>query len=81
MVKAVALVTPSHRGDVERFALLCDSIDRFVRGYERHYIIVNGEDVPFFARLMVVVESCCRAHNSCRAGLGSCRHFFRAVDA
>jgi hypothetical protein len=51
VVKAVALVTPSHhRGDVERFALLCDSIDRFVTEYERHYIIVNEDDVAFFAR-------------------------------
>jgi len=45
----VALVTPTHRNDIERFALLCDSIERHVRGYERHYVIVNDDDVPLFA--------------------------------
>jgi Family of unknown function (DUF6492) len=46
----VALVTPSHRKDVERFALLCDSIDRHLTGYRRHYVIVNDDDFPLFAR-------------------------------
>jgi hypothetical protein len=50
VIKAVALVTPSHRGDIDRLALLCDSVDRFVTGYERHYIIVNDDDIAFFAR-------------------------------
>jgi hypothetical protein len=30
--------------------LLCDSIDRYVTGYERHYVIVNDSDVSMFAR-------------------------------
>jgi hypothetical protein len=50
MERLVALVTPSHRKDIERFALLCDSVDRFVTGYERHYAIVNDDDMPVFAR-------------------------------
>ena len=50
VIKTVALITPTHRGDLDRFSLLCDSIDRFVSGYERHYVIVNDDDVPFFAR-------------------------------
>jgi hypothetical protein len=50
MERGVALVTPSHRNDLERFALLCDSIDRFVTGYECHYAIVNDDDMPAFAR-------------------------------
>lgn len=49
MSRAVAIVTPSHRGDLERFALLCESIDRFVTGYERHYVIVNDDDMASFA--------------------------------
>lgn len=49
MARDVALVTPSHRNDIERFALLCESIDRHVRGYEKHYVIVNDDDVPLFA--------------------------------
>jgi hypothetical protein len=48
-MKTVALVTTSHRSDIERFRLLCDSIDRFVTGYERHYVIVNDDDMSSFA--------------------------------
>ena len=50
VTRTVALMTPTYRGDLARFALLCDSIDRFVSGYERHYVIVNDDDLPFFAR-------------------------------
>jgi Family of unknown function (DUF6492) len=46
----VTLVTASHRKDIDRFALLCDSIDRYVTGYETHYVIVNDDDMPAFAR-------------------------------
>jgi Family of unknown function (DUF6492) len=45
----VALVTPTLRRDIERFALLCDSIEQHLAGYERHYVIVNDDDVPLFA--------------------------------
>jgi hypothetical protein len=48
--RSVVLVTTSHRKDIDRFALLCDSIDRFVTGYETHYVIVNDDDMPVFAR-------------------------------
>jgi hypothetical protein len=50
MRRTVALLTPSHRKDIDRFELLCDSIDRHVTGYERHYVVVNDSDVPIFAR-------------------------------
>jgi hypothetical protein len=50
MSKVVALVTPSHRNDIERFNLLCESIDRHVTGYARHYVIVNDDDMPLFAK-------------------------------
>jgi hypothetical protein len=49
MKRDVALVTPTHRNDIERFALLCDSVDRYVDGFEKHYVIVNNDDVPLFA--------------------------------
>ena len=49
MGKVVALVTPSHRNDIERFILLCESIDRHVTGFARHYVIVNDDDIPLFA--------------------------------
>jgi hypothetical protein len=50
MPNTVALLTPSHSKDIERFELLCDSIDRHVKGYDRHYVIVNDSDVPVFAK-------------------------------
>lgn len=46
----VALLTPSHRKDLERFTLLCESIDTFVSGYSTHYVIVNDDDVTFFEK-------------------------------
>jgi hypothetical protein len=46
----VALVTPSHSKDIELFALLCESIDRLVHSYERHYVIVNDDDMAAFAQ-------------------------------
>jgi hypothetical protein len=49
MGKVVALVTPSHRNDIDRFKLLCESIDRHVTGYSHHYVIVNDDDMALFA--------------------------------
>ncbi len=48
MARPVALITPSYRGDIERFSSLCDSIDRCVTGYDRHYVIVSDDDAPLF---------------------------------
>ena len=48
--KSVALLTPSYGKDIERFALLCDSIDRHVTGFERHYVLVRDSEVPLFSR-------------------------------
>ncbi|MGO9759183.1 MAG: DUF6492 family protein [Roseiarcus sp.] len=48
MARPVALITPSYNVDFERFSLLCDSIDRRVAGYERHYVIVSDDDMPLF---------------------------------
>ncbi|MBV8925528.1 MAG: hypothetical protein JOZ74_09200 [Bradyrhizobium sp.] len=47
---SVALLTPSHAKDLERFALLCDSIDACLTGYTRHYVIVNDDDMALFAK-------------------------------
>ncbi len=81
MINAVALVTPSYRGDVERLELLCESVDRFVTGYDRHYVIVNDDDLalfaPFDSNRRVVLPS----SNSCLAGLNRCRRLYPAVDA
>jgi hypothetical protein len=46
--RPVSLVTPSYSDDLERFSLLCDSIDCRVSGYQRHYVIVSDNDMPLF---------------------------------
>ncbi len=43
-----ALVTPSYAGDFERCRLLCETVDRFVTGATRHYLLVAGQDVARF---------------------------------
>ena len=50
MKKRVAFITPTHSKDIERFALLCESIDRYVTGYQRHIVIVNDDDLCAFSR-------------------------------
>ncbi|WP_061027771.1 DUF6492 family protein [Bradyrhizobium sp. CCH5-F6] len=47
---SVALLTASYAKDIERFSLLSESIDTWLSGYTRHYVLVNDEDVPLFAR-------------------------------
>ncbi|MBZ9604385.1 DUF6492 family protein [Phyllobacterium chamaecytisi] len=46
-----ALVTASYAPDFERCRLLCETIDRFVTGYTRHYILVEHRDVALFKQL------------------------------
>lgn len=48
--ETVGLLTLSHRGDLERCALLFDSIDRHVPDRGTHYVVVDDEDVGLFAR-------------------------------
>ena len=48
---SACLVTPSYANDLERCGLLCESIDRYVTGYSRHYVIVHDEDIALFAPL------------------------------
>lgn len=48
---STAIVTSSYRGDFERCRLLCESIDRRVRGFTTHYILVEPQDFALFASL------------------------------
>ncbi len=62
MEASISLITPSYRGDRDSCRLLCDSIDRYVTGYDVHYIVIGDEDVDVFApfegeRRRVVVSS------------------------
>ncbi|ATQ68357.1 DUF6492 family protein [Methylosinus trichosporium] len=63
MTKRIALITPTYRGDLDQFELLCESVDLRLSGYERHYVIVNDDDMPLFAKFSVgrrIVLPCSR---------------------
>lgn len=51
MAASISLITPSYSGDFEACRLLCASMDRFVSGYDMHYIVVGDEDAALFADL------------------------------
>jgi hypothetical protein len=49
-MNSVALVTPTYRPDLERCALLCESVDRYVTSFTKHYLIVPDAELALFAR-------------------------------
>lgn len=51
MDTSTAIVTASYAPDFERCRLLCETIDRFVTGASRHYLLVEDRDVPLFRQL------------------------------
>jgi Family of unknown function (DUF6492) len=50
VVSQVALITPTYSHDLERCALLCESVDRYVIGFANHYLIVPDDELTMFAR-------------------------------
>lgn len=46
-----ALLTASYAGDFERCRLLCETVDTYVRGASRHYLLVEHRDVALFRQL------------------------------
>lgn len=57
----ISLITTSYSRDFESCRLLCDSIDRFVTGFDKHYIVVAPDDLAMFSKLggphRVIVEA------------------------
>jgi hypothetical protein len=47
---AVALLTPTYARDVELCALLCESVDRHVGAFSKHYLLVPDCDLLLFSR-------------------------------
>jgi Family of unknown function (DUF6492) len=45
----VALLTPTYGRDLELCALLCESVDRHVGSFSKHYLLVPDSDVSLFA--------------------------------
>lgn len=50
-MKPVALLTPTYGPDLEICKLLCESVDRHVTSFAKHYLLVPDSDVPLFASL------------------------------
>jgi Family of unknown function (DUF6492) len=48
--RRVALLTPTYGRDLELCTLLCESVDRHVGGFSKHYLLVPDSDVPLFSR-------------------------------
>lgn len=46
-----AIITASYAPDFERCKILCESIDRFVTGFEYHYLLVDTNDLTLFKQL------------------------------
>jgi len=49
-MSSIGLVTPTYWRDLERCALLCESVDRYVTAFAKHYLIVADEELPLFAK-------------------------------
>jgi hypothetical protein len=47
---SVALLTPTYARDLELCALLCESVDRHVTSFARHYLLVPDSDLAVFSR-------------------------------
>lgn len=47
----VALLTPTYGRDLEICTLLCESVDRHVKSFSKHYLLVPDCDMPLFAHL------------------------------
>ncbi len=43
--KRTAIVTASYDKDFDRCALLCETIDRYTSGFDKHYLLVAHRDV------------------------------------
>ena len=46
-----AIVTASWDQDFERCKLLCETMDKHVTGFTKHYILVDSKDVALFRQI------------------------------
>ena len=47
----IDLITPSYAPDYDRCRALCESVETYVSGIERHLLIVDYQDLKLFKRL------------------------------
>src|ERR1700760_2336003 len=49
---SVALLTPTYARDLELCTLLCESVDRHVTSFDKHYLLVPDSDYALFSRFI-----------------------------
>jgi Family of unknown function (DUF6492) len=49
-MSSIALVTPTYWRDLELCKTLCESVDRYVTAFEKHYLIVADDELALFRR-------------------------------
>jgi hypothetical protein len=49
-MSATGLLTPTYWRDLESCELLCESVDRYVNSFTRHYLIVADQELPLFRK-------------------------------
>ena len=49
---SVALLTPTYARDLELCTLLCESVDRHVTSFDKHYLLVPDSDYDLFSRFI-----------------------------
>jgi hypothetical protein len=49
---SVALLTPTYARDLELCTLLCESVDRHVSSFDKHYLLVPDSDYDLFSRFV-----------------------------
>ncbi len=49
--KEICFMSPTYRGDIDRFQLLRESITAYGQGHIRHYALIDTEDLPLLERL------------------------------
>ncbi len=49
---SVALLTPTYARDLALCTLLCESVDRHVTSFDKHYLLVPDSDYDLFSRFV-----------------------------
>ncbi len=81
--ESFALITPSYFKDLERFELLVESMDRFVSGDYKHYVLADEKDMNLFRpfgserRLILPIETMLPSWIYALPGIAKCRFSMR----
>ena len=69
----VALLTPTYGRDLELCTLLCESVDRHVTSFSKHYLLVPDADLSLFSHFESERRRSFRRREFLPHGCGRCR--------